>query len=143
MRSNPLRHDPASYPWHLTLETRFGDMDPNRHLNNVAIARLFEETRVRFHAALRAAADVGRPHFLVANVAIDYVAEGLYPDSAELGLGIASIGTSSYRVAIGLFQAGKTIALCETVLVYRGDTGGPGPLPPEVRTILEGYALKG
>ena len=48
MRDDARRRDPAAYATSLTLDTRFGDMDVNGHLNNVAFARLFEETRVRF-----------------------------------------------------------------------------------------------
>ena len=143
MRTDLRRHDLASYAWHIELAVRFGDMDPNRHLNNVAVARLFEEARVRFHATLRAENEIGRPRFLVANVSIDYIAEGLYPDPARIGLGIAAIGTKSYRVALGLFQQGRTIALCDTALVYRGEDGGAAVLHDDLRPVLEGYALRG
>ena len=143
MRQDPRRRDPAAYPWQTTLDTRFGDLDPNRHLNNVAIARLFEEVRVRFHAMLyaQAPADI-RPRFLVAHTATDYIAEGRYPAPAVMTLAILSIGTSSYRVGLGLFQDGDCIALCDTVLVHRGETA-PSPLPPTRRVLLEAYALKG
>jgi hypothetical protein len=49
MKDDPRRRDPAAYPWRVTLDTRFADMDVNRHLNNVAITRFFEETRIRFN----------------------------------------------------------------------------------------------
>jgi acyl-CoA thioester hydrolase len=42
MKDDARRRDPAAYPASQTLETRFGDMDVNGHLNNVAFARLFE-----------------------------------------------------------------------------------------------------
>ncbi len=143
MRHDSRRRDPANYPWSLELQTRFGDMDPNRHLNNVAVARLFEEVRVRFHATLYAQAPTDiRPRFLVAHMATDYIAEGRYPAPALMALAVLSIGTSSYRVGLGLFQDGDCIALCDTVLVHRGDER-PSPLPPERRALLEAFALKG
>lgn len=143
MRNDPRRRHPANYPWQLTLDTRFGDLDPNRHLNNVAIARLFEEVRVRFHASLYAQApsDI-RPRFLVAHMATDYIAEGQYPAAADMTLALLGLGNSSYRVGLGLFQGSECIALCDTVLVHRGEDG-PSPLPAERRALLEAYALRG
>ena len=54
LKDEAWRLDPAAYRLRLTIPTRYGDMDANAHLNNVAIARLFEESRVRFHYAIRA-----------------------------------------------------------------------------------------
>lgn len=143
MRTDPRRRDPANYAWQLMLDTRFGDLDPNRHLNNVAIARLFEEVRVRFHANLYTQAPIDiRPRFLVAHMATDYIAEGRYPAQAQMTLAVLTIGTSSYRVGLGLFQDGDCIALCDTVLVHRDDNG-VSPLPPARRALLEACALKG
>ena len=143
MRNDPYRLTPGAYPWRIALETRFGDMDPNRHLNNVAIARLYEEARVRFNMALRAAQPaIGRPHFLVAHVAVDYLAEGHYPDPVEVTFGVLSFGSSSYRASLGMFQRGHCIGLCDTVLVHRGDDGGPMPLPSALRDALGEWAMR-
>ncbi len=143
MRSDPRRHDPATYWWSVEIPTRFSDMDPNRHLNNVAIARLFEETRVRFNMELRAAhPEFGRPRYLVGHVGIDYLAEGNYPAPTLMTYGIAAIGTSSFRNAMAMFQNGQCVALAETVMVHRGDAG-PSPIPAALRSVLEGYLLNG
>lgn len=142
MRHDPRRRDPASYPTSLTLETRFGDMDVNGHLNNVAFARLFEETRVRFNRA--GPLVTGRPSsFVVAHVAIDYLAEGNYPAPVTMGYAIARIGSSSFTVAMAAFQEGTCIALCDSVLVHRDPATGPAPLPDALRTRLEALALRG
>lgn len=143
MRDDPRRRDPATYPSRITLETRFTDMDVNRHLNNVAVQRLYEEARVRFNWALRAAhPELGRPRYLVARVATDYLAEGSYPAPVEIGYGIASFGRTSFVAALGLFQQGDCIGLCDTVMVYRGDDG-PAPLPEPLRAVLGEWALRG
>ena len=42
-----VAHD---YHLDILLQLRWGDMDPNNHVNNVQFARLFEETRVRSFA---------------------------------------------------------------------------------------------
>ena len=143
MRDDPRRRDPAAYPWSLEMPTRFADMDVNFHLNNVAIARFFEETRIRFSRELITAdAAVERPRYLVAHVAIDYLGEGRYPQPVLMTLGVGVMGRSSFRNQMAMFQDGACLALSDTVLVHRGDAG-PAPLPDALRSRLEAFALAG
>ena len=142
MRGDPRRRLLATYPWQIEVPTRFGDMDPNRHLNNVSIARLYEECRVRFNHQLRAAhPELGRVRYLVGRVEIDYLAEGGFPAPAIVGYGVHSLGKSSYRAALGLFQAGQCIGLSDAIMVFRGETG-PAPLPEGLRAVLGEWALR-
>lgn len=131
----------ASYPFRVTIPTRYGDMDSNAHLNNVAIARLVEEARVRFHWRLRDTVPETSPGgVMIVHVAIDYLGEGAYPAEVEAGVAAASVGTSSYRLAIGLFQGGTAIALADSVMVNRAADGpGAAPVSPATRAALEGF----
>lgn len=143
MKQDARRRDAGNYPWAVEMQTRFADMDVNRHLNNVAITRFFEETRIRFNQSLITVQPISvRPHYLVAHVAIDYLGEGSYPAPLTLTYAIGHIGTTSIRCLMGMFQKGSCIALCDSVLVHRGETG-PAPLPQELRTRLEAFPLKG
>ncbi|MEO0439390.1 MAG: acyl-CoA thioesterase [Pseudomonadota bacterium] len=129
--------DPASYPVSLVTQTRFQDIDPNRHLNNVAFATMFENARVRFNRALRPWAD--RPkneRSMVAAVTINYLREGSYPDDVEIASGVSKIGTSSYVIAQAMFQHGHCIATCDSVIVCRTDGEGK-PLRQAVVDELE------
>lgn len=126
LKEEAWRLDLARYPMRLTLQTRYGDMDSNAHLNNVAIARLFEEARVRFHGEVRSAGGKADGNAaMIVHATIDYVAEGSYPADVEAGIAVAAAGRSSYRLAIGLFQNGDAIALNDSVMVA---------LDPELRT---------
>ncbi len=140
MRGDPRRRDAAAYPWTTEIGTRFGDMDLNAHLNNVAVAQLYEEGRVRFNWHLRSAHDLGRPRFLVARVEIDYLGEARYPAPVTVTAAVSDTGRSSWRIALGLFQAQACVGLCDTVMVFRGEAG-PAPLPDNLRAALGGYAL--
>lgn len=140
-RHDLRRLDASAYPWTVGVETRFGDMDVNFHLNNVAVAGLYEEARVRFNWHLREDFPIGRPHFLVARVEIDYLGEGRYRAATSVGVAVASAGTSSWRIAMGLFQPGGCIGLCDAVMVHRGETG-PAPIPDSLRVALGEYALR-
>ena len=143
MRNDPRRRDPAAYPFAVTLEMRFGDMDVWRHLNNVSAARFYEEGRIRFMQHLREAhADYGAQRFrlMVAHTAIDYLAEGQYPHPITVGIGVVGLGNSSYRVGEALFQQGRCIGLADVVLTHIGENGAT-PLPAVMRETLGSYLL--
>ncbi len=141
LKDDRWRHDIAAYPVRLTLPTRYGDMDANAHLNNVAIARLFEESRVRFHYAIRSVdAEISPGAIMIAHVSIDYLSEGEYPTDVESGIGISALGGSSYRLATGLFQNGRAFALAESVMVsIAPGRSGASPLSADMRELLERY----
>jgi acyl-CoA thioester hydrolase len=141
MRQDPQRQVAATYPAHIDLPTRFGDMDANFHLNNVAIAQLFEEARVQFNSGSAKLLGGTRPRFMVAHVGIDYVAEAHYPGLVAIHLGVAHIGSSSFTMAMAAFQQDRCFALCNSVLVMRAPEGGPAPLPPPLRERLEAHRL--
>ena len=143
MRNDPRRRCPAAYPFAVTLEMRYGDMDVWRHLNNVAAVRFYEEGRIRFMDHLRQAnPDYAAQRFrlMVAHTAVDYLAEGHYPHPITVRVGVVSLGNSSYRVGQALFQHDRCIGLADVVLTHIGEHGAV-PLPPVMRTTLEKYLL--
>ena len=126
------RLDAASYPVCESHQTRFQDMDINGHLNNVAFAALFESGRVLLNWSLRAQGE--RPdneRVMVAAVEINYLAEGNFPDPVEIATGIGRIGTSSWTIVQAMFQSGRAIATCDTVVVCRTDNQAK-PLRAEI-----------
>jgi acyl-CoA thioester hydrolase len=131
------RLNPASYPVHQTANTRFQDMDINGHLNNVAFVALFEHGRVRLNRATRPISE--RPdgeRTMIANVTIDYLGEGNFPDDVMVASGIGHIGTSSWVIEQAIFQNGNCIATCNSVIVCR-EGGTAKPLRSELREALE------
>jgi acyl-CoA thioester hydrolase len=127
------RLNPASYPNHIDMQTRFQDMDINGHLNNVAFAVLFENARVLVNRALRPWVD--RPkneRTMVAAVEINYLREGNYPDPVLMCSGIGRIGTSSWTIEQAMFQNDVCIATCDTAVVCRTDGEGK-PLRADLR----------
>lgn len=137
-KPDPARLDPAFYPMTFPVETRFQDLDPLGHINNVAMGAIFETGRVKFnHAngtfAVRRVAD---HRWLIASVAINYIAEGSFPEAVEVGHAITRIGRSSWEIASAAFQEGRCIATCDCVLVAT-DSNGAVPLSEEFVALLE------
>jgi len=131
------RLDAASYPARIELQTRFQDMDINGHLNNVAFAALFESGRVLLNREVRPLTE--RPaneRTMVAMVEINYLGEGNFPDPVTITSGIGRIGSSSWTIVQAMFQNGRAIASCDTVVVCRTD-GQAKPLRAEMVAELE------
>jgi len=136
-RPEPWKLIAENYPVSVVMQTRFQDIDPNRHLNNVAFASMFENARVRLNRNLRPWADRPRnERSMVAAVTINYLREGHYPDDVEISSGVSRIGTSSYVITQAMFQNGHCIATCDSVIVCRTDGEGK-PLRAEVLAELE------
>jgi len=143
LKPSPLRLDLAAYPYLTEIEPRFGDMDPLRHLNNVALAGIYEEGRVRFGLSVNDSYIHHKGQRLViAEVNIRYLAEGHYPGALTVAAGVIRVGNSSYVLGQALFQAGHCIGVCDTVLVYTADHR-PHPLPDGFKAALLGKMILG
>ena len=139
-RPDPHLLNPASYPHTDTIQTRFQDLDPLGHINNVAMAALFESGRVRFNRMLGLAAWTTH-RWLVARVEINYIAEGHFPADVEITTGIGAIGTRSWHILSAAFQGGAVIAACDTVIVMSSERGAAA-LPDDFRAALEKYRMR-
>lgn len=139
LKAEAWRLDAAAYPRCLTLHPRYGDMDVNAHLNNVAIARLFEEARVQTLSALRGQpVGSGDPSsMMIVHVGIDYLLEGTYPEPIDAGLAVTEIGRTSFRLGLALFQRAQAIALADCAMVHLEERR-PGAIGPALRAALEG-----
>ena len=139
-RPDPWRLDPSSYPHHAAVQTRFQDLDVLGHINNVAWAALFETGRVKFNHAIGLAGRRGH-RWLVANVEINYLAEGHFPDDVDVSTGIGEVGTRSWRILSAAFQKGKPLATCDVTIVMSGEAGATG-LPEDFRAELANWGVR-
>jgi acyl-CoA thioester hydrolase len=134
-RPEAWRLDPATYPHRTVIQTRFQDLDPLGHINNVAMAGLFETARVRFNRAMGLAGWHGH-RWLVANINLNYLAESFFPDDVEICTGIGHVGTRSWQILAAGFQKDDCVATCDAVLVMSGG-GGATSLAEDFRSGLE------
>lgn len=134
------RLDPGAYPHHETIQTRFQDLDVLGHINNVAFAALFESGRVRFNQAA-GLARWPRHRWLVAQVLINYLAEGNFPEDVVVASGIGTVGTRSWQILSAAFQAGRCIGSCDVVLVLDA-AGGHAAIPDDFRAALAQWRVR-
>ncbi len=140
-RPEGWRLERAAYPFASVTTTRFQDLDPLGHINNVAMAALFENGRVRFDRTVELRRPAPGVRWLIGKVAIDYVAEAHFPDDIEIASGIGEIGNRSWTIYSAAFQNGRCVATCNSVLVMTDATGAI-PLPEELRARLEANRVR-
>lgn len=139
-RPDATRLDPARYPHRAEIQTRFADLDPQGHINNVAMATLFETARLRFNHAMGFGRRRAGGRWLVARVEINYLAEGHFPADMLVVNGIGRIGTRSWSILSCAFQDDRPIATCETVVVLEASEGTTA-IPDDMRAMLEEYRV--
>jgi acyl-CoA thioester hydrolase len=133
-----------SYPVIDEIAARYGDMDANGHLNNLALESLHENARATMNRTLLPAAyDVARRRIrlVTSQNAVHFLHEAHWPSTIQTGAGVGRIGRTSYVASTGLFIDGTCIGVCDTVLVALGDDG-PVPLSDEFRAALQTVLLR-
>lgn len=141
------RLDVGHYPARFCYRTVYGDMDANRHLNNGAFGRLFEEGRSDLHQRIFGAAAgsgiFGGSTLLLVTITMEFLREGRYPGSVEVATAVMRVGHSSFGLAQAAFQDGGCVALADCVMVKaaRGPGVGPVPLTEAEREVLARFAF--
>lgn len=133
--------DAARYPFAYTITTRFADVDPNQHLNNVALAAMMEDARVRFNMSMGNAVTIGGRRAMVASVAMEYLSQGHFPDPVTVHCAVERVGNSSWTVIQLLAQNGRPVAFARSALVAIIDDR-PTPIAEDYRAILAEWTLK-
>ena len=135
-RPDPALLDLTRYPFRHVITTRFAYIDPNRHINNVAMAAAFEDARARFDVAQGHLETMGHMRTMIAANHIDYVGEAHYPAPLDMYVGVLDLGRSSWTLACLATQDGRACAFARAVLVGTVD-GKAAPLPDSFRAGLD------
>ena len=138
--TRPAPHRLAEYRHHRSLTTRWMDMDPYGHLNNVVHYSLFDSL-VNAWLIEKGALDVekGEVIGLVVETGCHYFAPLTYPDPVIAALRVAHLGRSSVRYEIGLFAPKIDTAAAQGHFVHvyvDRATRKPVELPASVRSAL-------
>lgn len=140
-RPDPKLLDPTRYPFSCSIETRFGDVDLNRHINNVALVGLLEEGRVRFHRASGYIGALGDTTSMVASLAVEFLGQSYFPAPIDLHVAPSRLGRTSYRLNELVTQEGRLVAYAEAVMVRVG-ADGPVELPASFRDTIDQWLLR-
>lgn len=140
-KPDPALLDTARYPFSCPIEPRFGDLDVNMHINNVAMAGFLEDGRVRFHRRSGYREGLVGLSSMVASVAIEYLGQGHYPDALTVHCAVEDIGRTSHRLVQLVTQDGRIVAFARSTMVTVGKDG-PAPLPATFGDRIEQWKLR-
>jgi acyl-CoA thioester hydrolase len=101
----------ADYPHRVIDSIRFGDLDPQGHVNQAVFLTYFESGRVAMFRTEDLGIGIPGLTYVLARVEVDYVRELLWPGTVDIGTGVAEFGRSSFKVAQAIFRDG---VLCST-----------------------------
>ncbi|HVU73664.1 MAG TPA: acyl-CoA thioesterase, partial [Mycobacteriales bacterium] len=130
------RLDRAYYLPGVELPIFYGDLDPNNHVNNVAVGRFFEQSRVEVHRHH----DIGRTmrahgvNAFVVQVNMSYLHQIWWGQPLYVATRIGSVGRSSFVELQAAWQGDTCVALCETTAATVSDDVS-APLPDALRDI--------
>lgn len=128
----------SDFPVHSYDKIRYGDCDPQGHVNNAVFTTFIETGRSDVLAAGFGTIGRARNSFIVlARLELDYIAEILWPGTVEIGTAVMKIGNSSVQIEQAIFQDEKLVAKAKTVLVHLGADRRPAALPDYARAGFE------
>ena len=140
-KPDPALLDPARYPFHCAIETRFSDIDVNQHINNVSLVSMLQEARVRFHRAAGFTPGEGGPSSMVASITVEYLGQSHFPAPLDVHVAPVRLGTTSYTLNQLVTQDGRVVAYAQAVMVCV-DAQGPAPLPEGFRAGAERWMMR-
>lgn len=131
--------------WHEDV-LRFGDLDRQNHVNNVAFATFCESGRVRFIDLVARPLLGPNDLFGLVKITIEYHHEVHYPGSVEIGTRLTRLGRSSVGFGQGLFNEGRCVATSQAVVVLmdavtRKSKPFPEPAAAELRKLVNRAAI--
>jgi acyl-CoA thioester hydrolase len=140
-KPDPALLDFARYPFRCSIETRFGDLDVNQHVNNVAMVGLLEEGRVRYHRAAGFYTAQAEAVPMVASLAVEFLGQTYFPDPIDIAVAALRLGRTSYVLCELVSQQDRVVAYAEAVMVLMAEEG-PVELPATFREGVQPWLLK-
>ncbi len=132
------------FPYRLTDNVRFADLDPNQHVNNAVYATYFETGRVTLMKDRSTGLMPEGLAWIMVRLDIHFRAELRWPGTIEMGLGVAKFGRTSVTFDQVVFSNGRCVASAQSVTVLIDEaTRRPTPLTPELIAKFQPWLRRG
>jgi len=132
----------SEYNFYHPIEVRYGDLDPQGHLNNSRYLTYFEQARISYFVALelfqpgQSFMDIG---VIMAEASVTFHAPVEYGMPVKVGVHINKLGNKSMRVEQNIVHAesGETLASGYVILVaFDYHAQKSMPIPEAMREII-------
>jgi acyl-CoA thioester hydrolase len=132
------------FPYRLTDNVRFADLDPNQHVNNAVYATYFETGRVTLVKDRSYGLMPPGLAWILVRLDIHFRAELRWPGTIEMGLGVSKLGRTSVTFDQVVFSQGRCVASAQAVTVLIEETARkPAPLTPEIIANFQRWLRRG
>ncbi len=132
------------YPHRVTEIVRFGDLDPQGHVNQAVFNTYFESGRVAMFRNPDLGIGVPGLTFVLVRIEINYMRELHWPGQVEVGTAVAEFGRTSFIVTQALFRDGQCMATARATLVCIDlKTRKATPVPDEAIVRLSQWKFRG
>ena len=139
--STPLLED---FPYRLTDNVRFADLDPNHHVNNAVYATYFETGRVTLVKDRSFGLVPPGLSWILVRLDIHFRAELRWPGTIEMGLGVSKFGRTSVSFDQVVFSEGRCVASGQSVTVLIDEnTRKATPLTGEIIDNFQRWLRRG
>ena len=144
----PLRSDATprleDFPYRLSDNVRFADLDPNQHVNNAVYATYFETGRVTLMKDRSYGLMPDGVTWIMVRLDMHFRAELRWPGTIEMGLGVVKFGRTSVTFDQVVFSEGKCVASAQSVSVLLDEaTRKPTPLTPDILANFQRWIRRG
>ena len=132
------------FPYRLTDNVRFADLDPNGHVNNAVYATYFETGRVTLMKDRSQGLMPPGLAWIMVRLDIHFRAELHWPGAIEMGLGVAKFGRTSVTFDQVIFSQGRCVASAQSITVLIDEVSRkPTPLTPELIAKFQPWLRRG
>jgi acyl-CoA thioester hydrolase len=132
------------FPYRLTDNVRFADLDPNQHVNNAVYATYFETGRVTLVKDRSYGLMPPGLAWVLVRLDIHFRAELRWPGTIDMGLGVAKFGRTSVTFDQVVFSQGQCVASAQSVTVLIDEaTRKPTPLTAEILGNFQRWRRRG
>ncbi len=146
MNASTSRAEPRldDYPYRIADNVRFGDLDPNQHVNNAVYATYFETGRVTLMKDNVSGLMPPGLAWIMVRLDMHFRAELKWPGTIEMGLGVSRFGRTSVTFDQVVFSEGRCVASAQSVSVLIDDaTRKPTPLTDEIIANFQRWKMRG
>jgi len=135
---------PEQFPGRTGDIIRFGDLDPQGHVNQAVFLTYFESGRVAMFREPDLSVGVPGITYVMVRMEVDYLKELRWPGTIEIGTGVVEFGRSSFKTVQAIFRDGVCCARGHATLVCMDlQTRKSTPLPQAAIDRLKPFQVSG
>ena len=144
----PYRQDTEprleDFPYRISDNVRYADLDPNQHVNNAVYASYFETGRVTLVKDRSRGLMPDGLSWMMVRLDMHFREQLRWPAAIEMGLGLVKFGRTSVTFDQVVFSEGKCVASAQSVSVLIDATSHkPMPLTAEIVAAFQPWLRRG